>query len=294
METSYRIGVDGGASKTDLVLINQSGEVVAQHVAPGCNPNVVGPDQARSTILSALGEIHRDPVTHTQLYMAGIPKFWQELAQRLTDFGQVTTEKDSLPVLELATQGSKGLVIHGGTGSFVAARDPQGDVHYAGGLGWRLGEPGSGFDLGRRTVTRGMMELQGWGPATRVGQIVKDHGESIGIQDTAELLRYFYQNPAPNKIIASLAPPVLHLATEGDEMAVSMVVESAQPLIAIATQVATRLFPETPLDEIPAGLTGPIMTHPAVVQLLLPRTPLPLRPIKDAPILGVQRLLQRA
>jgi hypothetical protein len=36
------------------------------------------------------------------------------------------------------------------------------------------------------------------------------------------------------------------------------------------------------------------MTHRAVVQLLLPRTPLPLRPIKDAPILGVQRLLQRA
>ncbi len=294
MEISFRIGVDGGASKTDLVLIDQSGEVVAQHVAPGCNPNVVGQDQARSTILSALGEIHRQPVTHTQLYMAGIPEFWQELAQSLTDFGQVTTEKDSLPVLELATQGDAGLVIHGGTGSFVAARDPQGDVHYAGGLGWRLGEPGSGFDLGRRTVTRGMMELQGWAPTTRVGQVVKDHGESIGIQDTAGLLRYFYQNTAPNKIIASLAPAILHLATEGEVMAVSMVLESAQPLIEIATQVATRLFPKTPLDEIPAGLTGPIMTHPAVVQSLLPRTPLPLRPIKDSPILGVQRLLQRA
>ena len=294
METSYRIGVDGGASKTDLVLMNQSGKVVAQHAAPGCNPNVVGSEQARSTILSALGEIHRSPVTHTQLYMAGIPEFWQELARSLTDFGQVTTEKDSLPVLELATRGEAGLVIHGGTGSFVAARDPLGDVHYAGGLGWRLGEPGSGFDLGRRTVTRGMVELQGWAPATRVGQIVKDHGESIGIHDTAELLRYFYQNPAPNKVIASLAPAMLHLASEGDEMATSMVLDSAQPLLDIATRVATQLFPETPLDDVPAGLTGPIMTHPAVVQLLLPRTPLPLRPIKDSPILGVQRLLQRA
>lgn len=294
MQTSYRIGVDGGASKTDLVLINQDGEVVAQHAAPGCNPNVVGSDQARSTILSALGEIHRAPVTHTQLYMAGIPQFWQELALNLTDFGQVTTEKDSLPVLELATHGGMGMVIHGGTGSFVAARDPQDDVHYAGGLGWRLGEPGSGFDLGRRTLTRGMMELQGWAPATRVGQIVQDHGESIGIQDTGELLRYFYQNPAPNKIIASLAPSILHLAAEGDEMSTTMVLESAQPLLDIATRVATKLFPTIPLDEIPAGLTGPIMTHPAVVQLLLPRTPLPLRAIKDAPILGVQRLLQRA
>ena len=34
------------------------------------------------------------------------------------------------------------------TGSFVAARGPDGGHHYAGGLGWRLGDPGSSHDLG--------------------------------------------------------------------------------------------------------------------------------------------------
>ena len=55
-------------------------------------------------------------ITTTLLCMAGSPVVWQELAQTLTDFGAVTALDDSRPVLELATQGRPGLVLHGGTG----------------------------------------------------------------------------------------------------------------------------------------------------------------------------------
>ena len=286
--------MDGGGTKTELVLLDGTGAIVSQQIAPGCNPNVVGQEQARAVILEALGQIHRAPVERTHLYMAGSPDFWQDFAANLADFGKVSAFKDSLPVLELATKGAPGLVLHGGTGSFVAVRDPAGVTHYAGGLGWRFGDPGSGYDLGQRAIAQGLLELQGWTKSTRIGQLIKDHGESIGIFDTAALTRYFYQNPAPNKIVASLAPGVLHLATEGDETAITMVTDSALPLLALATQVATKLFPQTPLDEIPAGLTGPIMTHPMVIELLLPRTPLPLAPIKQQPIQGVRQLLLRS
>lgn len=290
-DQGYRIGVDGGGTKTELVLMDAAGVVREQHVAPGCNPNVVGPEQARAVMLEALGQIHRPPVVATQLYMAGSPEFWQDFAANLRDFGQVSAFKDSLPVLELATGGAPGLVLHGGTGSFVAVRDPAGDTHYAGGLGWRFGDPGSGYDLGRQAIGRGLLELQGWSKPTRIGQLIRDHGKSIGIFDTPALTRYFYQNPAPNKVVASLAPGVLHLAAEGDETALTLVRESALPLLELAVDVATRLFPQTPLDDLPAGLTGPIMTHQTVIDLLLPHTPLPLKPILDAPIVGVQQLL---
>ena len=292
--SEYRIGVDGGGTKTELVLVDPDGQIVSQHVAPGCNPSIVGPEQARAVILEALGQIHRAPVIETKLYMAGSPEFWQDFARSLQDFGQVSADKDSLPVLELATDGQPGMVLHGGTGSFIAARSPDGEIHYAGGLGWRFGDPGSGYDLGRRAIARGLLELQGWAPPTRMGTLIQDHGESISIIDTPQLTRYFYQNPAPNKIIASLAPAVLHLASEGDPTATTMVNDSARPLLDMAKHVATRIFPHPPLDEIPAGLTGPIMTHPCVVEFLLPRTPLPLVPIKENPIIGVQRLLQRS
>ena len=51
---TYRIGVDGGGTKTECILIDASGEIVARHLAPGCNPSVVGPEQARLIITDAL------------------------------------------------------------------------------------------------------------------------------------------------------------------------------------------------------------------------------------------------
>jgi glucosamine kinase len=205
----------------------------------------------------------------------------------------VTAVDDSLPVLELATRGDPGLVVHAGTGSFVAARARDGSIHYAGGLGWRFGDPGSGYDIGRHAIARGLLELQGWAPASRLGPTVRDHAQLGEIADAAALTRFFYHHPEPNRVIASLAPAVLRLANEGDLTAQTLIVESAGELIALATRVATTLFPSMALDSVPTGLSGAILTHPLVVDALAPKTPLPLVPITEAPIEGVRKLLAR-
>ena len=99
-------------------------------------------------------------IVSTLLCMAGSRSFWQAFAADLTGYGRVSTMDDSRPVLELATHGQPGIVLHGGTGSFVAARAPDGSLHYAGGLGWRFGDAGSGYDIGRRTIIRALLEAQ--------------------------------------------------------------------------------------------------------------------------------------
>ncbi len=194
---TFKLGVDGGATKTECILVDETGEIVARQVAPGCNPSVIGQDQARLIVTDALCALlaearRRDPaatIACTQLYMAGSPAFWQELAQTLEDFGSVTTGPDSLPVLELATDGRPGLVLHSGTGSFVAARDQAGVVYYAGGLGWRFGDPASGYDLGRRAISRALLELQGWAPPSRLGPTVRDHTRLGGAADASAVMR---------------------------------------------------------------------------------------------------------
>src|SRR5476651_1288178 len=173
---TFKIGVDGGVTKTECILVDAHGAIVARHLAPGCNPSVAGPEQARLIVTDALCALRdRAAIASTHLFMAGAPAFWHEFAGTLTDFGRVTTADDSLPVLELATDGGPGLVLHAGTGSFVAARAPDGSVHYAGGLGWRFGDPGSAYDLGRRAISRALLELQGWSPPSRLGTLVRDH-----------------------------------------------------------------------------------------------------------------------
>jgi hypothetical protein len=151
---SYKIGVDGGGMKTECILIDVLGAVAARHTAAGCNPSLVGPEMARKTLAGALQALLAQAQTKypgskisaTLLCMAGSPPFWREAATGIKDYGTVTAVPDSLPVLELATGGAPGLVLHAGTGSFVTARAPDGSMHYAGGLGWRFGDSGSGHD----------------------------------------------------------------------------------------------------------------------------------------------------
>ena len=50
----YRIGIDGGGTKTECILLDEAGAIVARHLAPGCNPSVVGPEQARLIVTDAL------------------------------------------------------------------------------------------------------------------------------------------------------------------------------------------------------------------------------------------------
>jgi glucosamine kinase len=296
-----KIGVDGGGTKTECILIDARGDILARHLAPGCNPNVVGCDQARRVVTDSLrrlvqaacrGETRRIAATH--IYAAGNRGFWRDLAAALDDFGPVFTADDSHPVLELATGGRPGLVLHSGTGSFVAARAPDGSMHYAGGLGWRFGDPGSGYDVGRRAVSRALLELQGWAPPSRLGPTVRAHTGLGAAADAAAVTRFFYHQPEPNQHIAGLAPTILRLASEGDPSARQLLVESVAELVTLGTGVAAKLFPETPLDTVPAGLSGPLLMHPVVLEACALRSPLPFKPVEGAPIEGVRRLLLRA
>lgn len=324
MGTSYRIGIDGGGTKTECILLDEAGTIVARHLAPGCNPSVAGPEQARLIVTDALCQLtaalHAQPttpnsetlaptsdlsalspklpaaptITHTHIYAAGNRAFWRETAATLTGFGRVFTADDSWPVLELATHGKPGLVLHGGTGSFVAARAPDGSIHYAGGLGWRFGDPGSGYDLGRRAIGRALLELQGWATPSRLGPTVRDHTQLGAAADAASVTRFFYAHADPNRQIAALAPAILRLAEEADHTAHQLVIESIGELLALAARVAAKLFPDTALDALPAGLSGPILTHPVVLSAVVPRSPLPLAPVQGTPIDGVRRLVLRA
>jgi glucosamine kinase len=290
-----KIGIDGGGTKTECILVDVRGKILARHTAPGCNPSVTGPEHAREILHAALRglAIGQSPpaISRTLLCMAGSRAFWQETAAALTKekiCGTVQAVDDSLPVLELATSGAPGLVLHAGTGSFVAARDAAGKTHYAGGLGWRLGDPGSGHELGRLAIVRVLLELQGWAPPSRLTQAVRD---TTQLSDAGAITRFIYQHAEPNQLITALAPIVLRLAAGDDPEARQIILDACQPLLDLAQQVAAKLFPDVAPKQIRTGLSGPILTHPAVIAALESRSPLSLFAIAEPPIEGVRRLL---
>ncbi len=295
---NYRIGVDGGGTKTELILVDSAGTVVATHTAPGCNPSQTGPAKAHDLLLASLtallGESRIDnqklKIGAIHLYMAGSPSFWSEFASTLTGYGRVVTGADSVPVLELATNGAAGLVLHAGTGSFVAARAPDGSIHYAGGLGWKLGDAGSGFDLGRRGIAQALLELQGWARPSELGEALKAH---TGLADVSALTRFFHADPEANARIAAFAPRVVELAGQGCQPAQTQLTEVLSELVGLARLVTAKLFGGA---AVPCGVSGPILnSEPAGFALkALVAThhwPVALNFITTPPIEGVRRLL---
>jgi len=314
-----KIGIDGGGTKTELILIDSAGTTLATHIAPGCNPSQLGPDKARAIVPEAIAALRAQAapgltVTSTHLYMAGAPAFWHETAAGLKDCGAVTTGPDSLPVLELATEGKSGLVLHAGTGSFVTARAPDDSVHYAGGLGWRFGDPGSGHDLGRRALAQALLELQARRDHAPLSPLAAALCAHTGIDDYAANSRFFYTDPDANARIAGFAPRVLELADQDCGPAQQVVADSITDLARQADTVIHRLFPADPsagsagpersrrahpATQVPCGVSGRILnSQPAVfaLQSLASKLnwPVELRFLTQAPIEGVRRLLLRS
>ncbi len=299
---TFKIGVDGGGTKTELVLLDSTGAEVGHHLAPGCNPSQVGPDQARAILLEALSALCSalpagGSVQHTLLFMAGNRTFWRETADNLKGFGQITTADDSVPVLELATAGAPGLVLHAGTGSFVAARSPDGTVHYAGGLGWKFGDPGSGFDIGRRALGLALLELQASSTNTTLSPLAEALRAHTGLTDYATNSRFFYNDAGANAKISAFAPVVIQLAEQDCGPAQQVVADSITDLARLADTVIHRHFP-SPTTKLPCGVSGRVLNSvPAAFALRSLASklywPVELRFIDTSPIEGVKRILSK-
>jgi N-acetylglucosamine kinase-like BadF-type ATPase len=290
----WKIGIDGGSTKTECVLVDPSGAVAGRHSAPGCSPSLVGTERAQEIAAEAIRALRavrpEVPIAYTLLCMAGNRSFWKKFGESLVGCGQIETADDSLPVLELATRGGPGMVLHAGTGSFVAARTRDGSVHYAGGLGWRFGDEGSGYDLGRRAIARALLELQGWAPPSGLSALVR---ERTGAATATAVAGHFYHDPSTNTGVAALAPDVLRLAGEGDATAATAVTESVGRLLDLAISVGDQLFPGQRPDSFRAGVSGPILNHLVAYKALSARAPFPLSRISEPPIEGVRLLLAR-
>lgn len=329
-QSAFKIGVDGGGTKTEFILVDAAGAIVARHLAPGCNPSQIGPDKARDILHAGLDALRaqsriknrESKISATHLYMAGSTATWREIAASLSDVGVVSIAPDSLPVLELATSGAPGLVMHAGTGSFVAARAPDGTVHYAGGLGWKLGDAGSGFDLGRRGIAHALLELQALSSSSAVSsplQKISLLSEALcahtGLADYAANSRFFYNDPTANAAIAGFAPRVLELAEQGCGPAQQVVADSVTDLARVADQVIHRLFPAGPatgpagpergrtgvatVPFMPCGVSGRILNSAAAAFALHSlagklRWPVTLTFITTPPSEGVRCLLLKS
>ncbi len=297
---TLQIGVDGGGTKTECILVDATGTVVSRITAPGSNPSLIGPERAQAVLREALRALIADHpgavIRRTLLCLAGNQALWRETAASLVDVGEVEVASDSLPVLELATSGVPGLALHAGTGSFLAARAPDGTLHYAGGLGWRFGDAASGYDIGCRGIGRALLEMQGWAPTSDLTAALCAYTGLTGYTDNS---RHFYAHTETGANLAGFASIVVDLAGKGCEAAQQIIAESISGFAPLMNAVLGHLFPAVTADApVPCGASGILLNRAPCFSALRSLAgaqawPIQLQPVTGPPIEGVRRLLLR-
>ena len=171
------IGVDGGGTKTRVIVADELGTQLAEVVGPG---SAVRPGEAEhsanviaATLADALAACEMTHVVPKVLCVgvAGAAReperqaIWQALAGRdLAD--EVVIHPDYSIALDDAFGDGPGVLLISGTGSAAFGRSPSGTTARCGGWGPVCGDEGSGAWIGRRALSVVTASADGREPET--------------------------------------------------------------------------------------------------------------------------------
>ncbi|KFD48719.1 hypothetical protein M514_10430 [Trichuris suis] len=243
-------GVDGGASKTTLVLMNSEGKVLAETVGAGTTTFVkprsevyrvfldllksameqagLPPDTKLSSLGLAISGAEYDPqndafVAHFQQSNPNIAK-------------QVALMSDSDGALVTAFDNG-GIVLIAGTGSSCRSLSPDGNRYGCGGWGHLIGDDGSAYWIAARAIRKVFTLKERFevspGDGDLLAQEMRDH---FSLKCDEEILDHLYKNFQKAKI-ASFCK---RLSEMNDPIVEQLFADAGRALGAHVRAVATR------------------------------------------------------
>jgi glucosamine kinase len=250
-------GVDAGGSHTVAVLVDTDGRERARREGPG---SAVGPgaEAVSAEIVSrlvqdAVGRAGGPAVAALVVGAAGVghaparEAFVNALRARGAP-ARTMVVTDAEAAFASAFGDGAGILLLSGTGSIALARDPSGAWHRVGGWGWRSGDEGSGYAIGRAGVAAVGRALDGRGPATTLSQLLP---AALGIADAPALLAWA-RDAAPAGL-AGLGTAVQTAARRGDPVAADIVAGAARDLAAHLRPLHSRFPGPAPVPVVLAG-----------------------------------------
>jgi N-acetylglucosamine kinase-like BadF-type ATPase len=219
------LGVDGGNSKTALLVATTEGELVASLRGPGTNTHAVGPDGVADVIGALVAKSGADlPVDHGVFFLCGAdaPSDIAGLERVIGSRGwayDVTVDNDTFALLRAGTDASDAVAVICGAGINVVGRAAGGRIARYPSLGWETGDWGGAVMLGREVLRLAARGEDGRGEPTALTEIVRDHFAAATVEDVGGDV---YYGRLPQSRLAELAPQVV-VAAAGDAVAWSLV-----------------------------------------------------------------------
>src|SRR5712691_5413944 len=237
------LGFDGGGTKTECVLMDAAGKILARSVSGPSNPWRVGVESATREIDKAANlslqeaRVARNAVAALGAGLAGTGKPEMKERMRASLAGAfpgaaVSIFTDLEMALAAAGEGPI-IVLVAGTGSAAIGRNAQGEIWRTGGLGPRVSDDGSAFDIGSRAVERAMKEQQQLGTDSILGRKIL---EQLGCASWQELQQR--ATLQADSVFPAVFPVVAEAADAGDPVAREILLQAASKLSALVNAVA--------------------------------------------------------
>jgi N-acetylglucosamine kinase-like BadF-type ATPase len=300
------LGLDGGGTKTECVVLDRSGRIVARAKGPASNPTRIGfpaafaaLQQTRESAIASAGITLEVKALCAGLAGSGRPENHEQLRQFLTqEFPRSLVDvRTDLDLALAAMPQGPAIVLVVGTGSAAIGRDAAGEIKREGGLGPATSDEGSAFDVGRSAIAAVRTHDSGEQSDRLARQIFQHLGFANWNQvDSASAAN-------PDTVYPRIFPVVAASADAGNAVAQFLLNGAAQKLATIAHRLAESLNLST--QPFPISKTGGTIGRSrffdrAIEQELrakLPQaiiTPLAADPAEVAAFIALQLFTSRA
>jgi N-acetylglucosamine kinase-like BadF-type ATPase len=256
----FILGFDGGGTKTECLLTDEDGKILARATTGPSNPLRAGYMRAWFSLGEAADSVMaRQKITADRisgvcagLGGAGRPGVVRRVTtyfERSFPHAEIRVTTDLEIALEAAFGGGEGILLLAGTGSAAFARDMAGRTARAGGRGPWFSDEGGAFDIGRRAVQAVSLGDEHRGPETSLAKKVIS---PTTWRDWTLLLEAVSKNA--DDVFPKIFPFVAQAADKGDAVAQRILTEAASSLAGLALAVTREMnWQDHPLDIAKAG-----------------------------------------
>lgn len=264
------VGVDGGGTKTRAVVLDARGKVLGRGTGGPANASTQPAGRLRTSVVTALtgalaeAGVALKGVAHAVLGLAGVES--EEARRRATEpltevlggtpFTLTTDGRIALAAAADDPERGAAVVLVSGTGAIAHGRNAQGREARASGMGWILGDEGSGFWIARRGLEAVARALDGRAAPTAIAGVLE---RRHGVKTAEDLVAAVYRSGVLPAGVAAFAPAVFEAAAEGDVVARGIVDEGASELALAALTVVRELGLSS--AEFPMVLSGGNLTR---------------------------------
>ena len=301
---SVVLGVDGGGTKTHVLVADLTGHVVGSGTGGPSNWEDVGivgaGETLRAAVLEAIQQAGIPPadVVRSVFGLAGMD--WEADHLRMHSLpdsfafgGPSDVVNDSFVALRAGASHPWGVVVIAGTGAIAAGRNRAGDTFRTLGLGADYGDFGSATDVSDEGVRAVAEAAIGKGPPTALGDAMcADSGQD-------SVLRVLEEVSRGRLDVSQFGPLVVAVASDGDEVARSILERAGESLGRSAAAVVRRL--EMQDDEFEIVLSGGMLRGASEsVRTALETVLRPVAPhatfvrLRTAPVVGAVLLAMEA